>query len=850
MSKTFNKDIQYIFNPQITLPTSSGLTITGNSNTIGNIFTTGGNVGIGTTSPSLPFSVVGSMNNNNLVYFKNSNTNGTTAIQLENANGNSAFIGISSTSNSLTLFRNRLFLQSPTDTVFTVNGINTNGVLFIQTSGNVGIGTTAPAHKLDVNGTIDATTYTGSNIMVSGSIGSLGSIDAGSQFLGQPNDGATSPSFSWTGDTNTGMYRPLTDTLGFVTNGTEIMRLSSAGNVGIGTTAPSAKLDVFGTIEGITSLNTNFSAPNTLQNTASINNPSVLALLAPNMPTSGTTNFFTGRALSNYNACDVQYAYVGTGSTQNSMRLGFYGQPTYNMSLLGNGNVGIGTTGPVYTLDVRGSLRSTGDIFIGDGTNAEAITLWDIPGAAWQLSTGDYKLSIQNGTGGSTMNTRVTITSIGNVGIGTNAPGAKLSVDFNGITQNQNVLGLHTSNTGTTDYNLIEAGHGASTSFVLKGSGNVGIGTTAPAYKLHIVDNTSSPFPLWLDGSSKAVNNGIQINSNTGGGYVSFINFNNNNIVSSNTLLQINTTSTLTTALQPNGGNVGIGTTSPSAPLHVKATSNISPANNGIYCYNPTNSANQHAVVSVRTGGAASGNPYVSWDIDGVSGWSMGIDNSDGDKLKISGGWDTLSLTKMTFSGNNVGIMTTGPAYTLDVNGTIARSGVRLPRFDNGSFSGSSSFSIPILFNDTNYNYCEIKVRYVVGTTNITMNLSATSYASVAMAFSECALTTVKWNAQSTPDYQTFTSTTSGVFAVSVESAGIDNNIIFRIVRSSGGTTAGLRNHYSYDHTYCWAGVGTARGYGQGHIDNASVGGSPLQFITFTCSSGTVSGTYSTVHSY
>jgi hypothetical protein len=584
------------------------------------------------------------------------------------------------------------------------------------------------------------------------------------------------------------------------------------------------------------------------------------------MPTSGTTNFFTGRALSNYNACDVQYAYIDTSSTQNSMRLGFYGQPTYNMSLLGNGNVGIGTTGPVYTLDVRGSLRSTGDIFIGDGTNAEAITLWDIPGAAWQLSTGDYKLSIQNGTGGSTMNTRVTITSIGNVGIGTNAPGAKLSVDFNGITQNQNVLGLHTSNTGTTDYNLIEAGHGASTSFVLKGSGNVGIGTTSPTERL-TVDGS-----IRLGGSTSDSNTDYSIKSagqitisandaaTQDGSFtylgltagvapnMSRIDMGGSSTGSDNHIRF----STLNTERMRIGtsGNVGIGTNAPAAPLHVKATSNISPANNGIYCYNPTNSANQHAIVSVRTAGAASGNPYVSWDIDGVSGWSMGIDNADGDKFKISNAWDSLSsATKMTISGNNVGIMTTGPAYTLDVNGTIARSGVRLPRFDNGSFSGSSSFSIPILFNDTNYNYCEIKVRYITSAI-CNINISATSYVNAAMAFNECALTTVKWNAQGTPVYTTFTGGTSGLFANDVEQVGLDNNLIFRIVRASGTSTSGIRNHYTYDNVYCWSGVGTARGYGQGHIDTASIGGSPLQFITFTCNTGTISGTYSTVHSY
>ena len=58
----------------------------------------------------------------------------------------------------------------------------------------------------------------------------------------------TAPSFSWTGDSNVGIFRPATDTIGFTTAGTEKMRIASDGDVGIGTTAPTAKLHVNGNI--------------------------------------------------------------------------------------------------------------------------------------------------------------------------------------------------------------------------------------------------------------------------------------------------------------------------------------------------------------------------------------------------------------------------------------------------------------------------------------------------------------------------------------------------------------------------------------------------------------------------
>ncbi|NEQ41079.1 MAG: hypothetical protein F6K40_34655 [Okeania sp. SIO3I5] len=120
-------------------------------------------------------------------------------------------------------------------------------------------------------------------------------------------------------------------------------------------------------------------------------------------------------------------------------------------------------------------------------------------------------------------------------------------------------------------------------------------------------------------------------------------------------------------------GNVGIGITDPSAPLQVQATNQTAPNNNGLYIFNPTDSNEEHAILSLRVAGENGGNPFVSWDVSGESGWAMGIDNSDGYKLKIGRDWNSLANnTSMTLDTNgNVGIGMTTPGAKLEINGDL-----------------------------------------------------------------------------------------------------------------------------------------------------------------------------------
>jgi len=93
--------------------------------------------------------------------------------------------------------------------------------MYIAPAGNVGIGTTSPNRALTVNGIIGVTNGTANTQQLVLSTDSNGSYIS-SSYIG------------------TSSYVPLV----FETSGTEKMRITSAGNVGIGTTSPSYKLDV------------------------------------------------------------------------------------------------------------------------------------------------------------------------------------------------------------------------------------------------------------------------------------------------------------------------------------------------------------------------------------------------------------------------------------------------------------------------------------------------------------------------------------------------------------------------------------------------------------------------------
>ena len=277
-------------------------------------------------------------------------------------------------------------------------------------------------------------------------------------------------------------------------------------------------------------------------------------------------------------------------------------------------------------------------------------------------------------------------------------------------------------------------------------------------------------------------------------------------------------------------GTVGIGTTAPSGRFVIYGTSADSTSP-------PDSSPNNHHLII--TNSKTGTTPYAM---------ALGMDQTYGVGYINAAGNGMFQPVCLQTRGGNVGVGTTNPSQTLDVYGTIARSSLKLPRVDYATFTTATTVSVPILFNDSQYNMVEIRIRYFP-TAETSMTISATSTAPATMTITEAQYSYIQY-AQTAFTYSYGSGVTTMPFATNVETQGIDNNALIRITRATGTSSTGIRNHYTIDNVYCWFTVGTTRATSMGHFDSPSVGGPSLAFFNITCttSGAQFSGSYSTTH--
>jgi len=533
------------------------------------------------------------------------------------------------------------FNENGADIDFRVEGVGNANALFVQGSdGNVGIGTTAPTQKLQVNGPLVSTDQLASP-------GSAGAYTYNATALDYSSNGARL--WSWGSSSARGTFNFI-QLENDGQNQQTAMSIDSSGNVGINPSSGYSLVDKL-TIRGSQSqLRIQDSSADAKGVSLLYSNSNNYGQLLCDHRGNNQLNFYYS-ALNHYFGRNTSSSYI-------------------YMTLTDTGNVGIGTTTPTQPLHVyqdggyfasvsRGNSTPGGsDPWLGLFNNiniANANFGWGI-----YDSNSDGSFQIWNKNNSTTGYNTFTIKRGGNVGIGTSSPTGSLHVtakDSGGA--DVYIVAQNTTNNRISGYKILDEGGNIQGLWRYDNGGNyasLSVGTAAAPTTITLGESSTG---ISFTSTATSFNSGkvATIRGEVGGtgyGNLAFDTFQGGSGGGERMMIRYD-------------GNVGIGTTAPLGKLSVGAGS-INDA--GLPVQISTGADGTQAWYAVNRNGAygalfgySASSTYKGLVLRNVV--SSGTANADG----ISFMTNNTSMRMHITGAGNVGIGTASPNAALTIRG-------------------------------------------------------------------------------------------------------------------------------------------------------------------------------------
>jgi hypothetical protein len=397
-------------------------------------------------------------------------------------------------------------------------------------------------------------------------------------------------------------------------------------------------------------------------------------------------------------------AWIETGGDFNTNRIKL-DDGVQNISSSNNSRIQVATTGTTISRNIADSnpslivnqihASSTGDIFKAQATGVDRLTIKQDGKVGIGTASPASQFSVSNGTVfnnvftggtegylGTSSNHRLflitnfairqTITNDGLVGIGTTSPAYKFHVKTTdtSTTIGANIVGRFETSASNADVSL-QLSDGVSTASQIShtagslhlrtanttrlsvlSNGNVGIGTSSPAEPLTVKGNIRSQTPN--ESNTIIITRAFSDGASTRYGVVEALR---------------DAVGSLPLSLNPSGGNVGIGTTSPARLLSLLTTSN----GDGIQLYRNSDTSNDFSTLGFRNSSVASSTNLV--EIRGIR--TNAITNNDSDLTILTQGAGNLTEKVRVKHDGLVGINETTPTAQLQVkSGATDRVGL------------------------------------------------------------------------------------------------------------------------------------------------------------------------------